>query len=87
MMASMTLDHDAYSLHAAALRQMTEQLKAQAAMLRHIVMPSIASVRERRREARASQHEWTSIAVGRVCHVCRISQADGEFDDSPACVP
>jgi len=87
MIASMTLDHDAYSLDATALRQMTEQLKAQTMMFRHIVMPSIASVRERRRAARASRHEWTSIAVGRVCHVCRSSQADGEFDDSVACRP
>ena len=84
MIASMTLDHDAYSLHAAAVRVMTEQLKAQTVMLRQLVIPSIAPLR-RRLANPTGQHEWTSIAVGRVCHVCRVSQAEGEFDDSVAC--
>jgi hypothetical protein len=81
----MTLDHDAYSLHAEALRAMTAQLKAQRAMLRDVVIPSVVSMRVQRPERPALQHEWTSIAVGRVCTICRTSQAEDEFDDAIAC--
>ena len=86
MIASMTLDHDVYSLHAAALRQMTEQLKAQSALLREQVIPIIIQGRVPP-PRRQPQHQWTSLAVGRVCTVCRTSQANGEFDDEGVCRP
>ncbi len=32
-------------------------------------------------------HEWQPIAAGRVCDVCLMAQARGEFDDNVACNP
>ena len=47
-----------------------------------------------RRRVRQSQayveprhHNWQPIATGRVCDVCLIAQAKGEFDDNVACNP
>jgi hypothetical protein len=31
------------------------------------------------------QHRWMAISVGRVCTVCKVAQAKGEFDDDVAC--
>jgi hypothetical protein len=39
---------------------------------------------ERCRELR--KHDWQSLAVGRVCRNCFLTQADDEFDDEPVCV-
>lgn len=32
-----------------------------------------------------THHEWHKIAVGRICFVCRLAQADGQFDDGAPC--
>jgi hypothetical protein len=31
------------------------------------------------------QHAWTPVALGRVCSVCGLVQANGEFDDAAPC--
>lgn len=32
-----------------------------------------------------TRHRWLAIRVGRVCSVCKVAQATGEFDDDDAC--
>jgi hypothetical protein len=45
-----------------------------------------ASLATRERSSELRMHDWQAIAVGRVCSNCRLTQADGEFDDEPLCV-
>jgi hypothetical protein len=40
-----------------------------------------------RRRIERGQHKWLTIAVGRVCTECQLSQADGEFEDQTPCRP
>lgn len=30
-------------------------------------------------------HRWTLVALGRICSICQLVQANGEFDDSVPC--
>ena len=45
---------------------------------------SIASSQER---IDRTHHRWHTIAVGRVCEICKTAQVKGEFDDNVPCEP
>jgi hypothetical protein len=32
-----------------------------------------------------THHNWHAIALGRICDVCLLTQATGEFEDESAC--
>jgi hypothetical protein len=33
------------------------------------------------------RHVWLSIQLGRICQVCYLTQASGEYDDGAPCAP
>jgi hypothetical protein len=60
----------------------SQALTDQGSTLNERVRSTIARSRDRIRRA---EHRWMKVALGRICQVCWLTQADGEFDDDSTC--